>query len=375
MNWQYRMPVRVIGGRGCLLRESALIADLGKRALVVTGKNSARRCGALAHVEAALTSIGVSWVLFDEVEPNPSIETVRVAAEKAHAEQADFIIGIGGGSPLDAAKAIAVLATNTLTDDDLFAGPWPNAPLPIVAIPTTSGTGSEVTPYAILTDHVMQAKRNLSAPSLFPRLAYCDAGYTDALPADITANTGIDALSHALEGFLSVKAQPLSDALARESLAIVGDALRQLTITAPTPALRDNLMLGSTLAGMVITHTGTTALHAMGYALTIFRDIDHGRANGLLMAPYLHFVAETAPDRVNDALTAMGFRDIPALARVLNMLLGTRETLSRQEIDTYSEITAKVKNLPNTLRVPTVSDLAHLYETMMGDKEANHHDG
>jgi alcohol dehydrogenase class IV len=364
MNWQYRMPVRVIGGRGCLLRESALIADLGKRALVVTGKHSARRCGALADVEAALTSIGISWVLFDEVEPNPSIETVRRAAELARLESVDFILGIGGGSPLDAAKAIAVLATNTLTDDDLFAGPWPNAPLPIVAIPTTSGTGSEVTPYAILTDHALKMKRNLSGPALFPQLAYCDAGYTDSLPADVTNNTAVDALSHALEGFLSVKSQPMSDAIARESLAIVGDALRRLTTESPTPALRDRLMLGSTLAGMVITHTGTTALHAMGYALTIFRNVDHGRANGLLMAPYLQFVAQAAPDRMQEALDAMGFRDIPALARVLHMLLGSEIRLSAEEIRDFAAITVKVRNLPNTLRVPTESDLAELFGTL-----------
>lgn len=364
MNWQYRMPVRILGGRGCVAREGALMAELGTRALLVTGKHSARRCGALADMEAALSAAKITWALFDGVEPNPSLETVRMAAAIARQEGVDFIIGIGGGSPLDAAKAIAVLATNTLDDEPLFGGHWPNEPLPLVAIPTTSGTGSEVTPYAILTDHAQQAKRNLSAPSLFPRLAYCDAAYTDTLPANITANTAIDALSHALEGFLSVKAQPMSDALAREALAVVGDALRQLTTAEPTPALRDILMLGSTLAGMVITHTGTTALHAMGYALTVFRDIDHGRANGLLMVPYLLFVAESAPERVNDALSAMGFPDLSALACVLNMLLGKKETLSVQEIASYSGITAKVKNLPNTLRVPAESDLTRLFGTL-----------
>ena len=364
MNWQYRMPVRILGGRACLLRDGSLMAGMGRRALVVTGKSSARKCGALLDVETALTTAGISWAVFDAVEPNPSIETVRLAAELARHESVDFIIGIGGGSPLDAAKAIAVLTANTLADDDLFSGSWPNAPLPIVAIPTTSGTGSEVTPYAILTDHALRMKRNLSGPSLFPQLAYCDAGYTDSLPANVTNNTAIDALSHALEGFLCVKAQPMSSAIAREALAMVGDGLRKLTAEKPTPALRDQLMLGSTLAGMVITHTGTTALHAMGYALTIFRDIDHGRANGLLMTPYLQFVAPSAPERVQEALDAMGFRDIPALARVIHMLLGAQTILTAQEVANFAAITAKVRNLPNTLRIPTESDLAAMFGTL-----------
>ena len=364
MSWQYRMPVRVIGGRDCVSKDGSLMAELGKQALLVTGRNSARQCGALADVEAVLTSSGISWALFDEVEPNPSIETVRKAADMARLEQVDFIIGIGGGSPLDAAKAIAVLATNTLADEPLFAGAWPHAPLPIVAIPTTSGTGSEVTPYAILTDHGIKAKRNLSAPSLFPHLAFCDAGYTDALPPAITANTAIDALSHALEGYLCVKARPMSDALAREALGILGQGLRTLSTSATSSSLRDSLMLGSTLAGMVIAQTGTTALHAMGYALTLFRNIDHGRANGLLMAAYLSFVAQTHPNQAAEALSAMGFSDIRALDDVLTCLLGEKETLSSKEISDYAGITAKVKNLPNTLRVPSEDDLRRLYETL-----------
>ena len=364
MSWQYRMPVRIISGRGCVSKDGALMAELGKRALLVTGRNSARQCGALADVESALTSSGISWALFDEVEPNPSIETVRKAADMARREQVDFIIGIGGGSPLDAAKAIAVLATNTLADEPLFAGAWPHAPLPIVAIPTTSGTGSEVTPYAILTDHGIKAKRNLSAPSLFPRLAYCDAGYTDALPLAITANTAIDALSHALEGYLSVKAHPMSDALAREALGVLGEGLRLLSTSGTASSLRDSLMLGSTLAGMVIAQTGTTALHAMGYALTLFRNIDHGRANGLLMSAYLAFVAQTNPNKVAESLSAMGFPDVRALDDVLNSLLGQKETLSSKEVSDFAGITAKIKNLPNTLRVPSEDDLRRLYETL-----------
>jgi alcohol dehydrogenase class IV len=367
MNWQFNMPVQVVGGRGCLAREGARLAILGRRALLVTGRHSAIACGAQQDMETVLTGLGISWLVFNEVEPNPSIETVRKAADLAKTEKADFIIGIGGGSPLDAAKAIALLATNDLDDNALFSGVWPSPPLPIAAIPTTSGTGSEVTPYAILTDHREQAKRNLSAPSLFPRVSFCDGAYTDSLPSHITAHTAIDALSHALEGYLSVKAHPMSDALARAAMASLGKDLRQLASLgedASPPSLRDSLMIGSMQAGMVIAHTGTTALHALGYALTIHRDIDHGRANGLLMGAYLRFVSQAAPARVAEALAVMGFTDIDALEGVLTPLLGIRETLSREEIHRFAQATSSARNLPSTLRVPVLADLEDLYRTM-----------
>lgn len=367
MGWQFNMPVAVTGGRGCVMRGSARLAALGTRALLVTGRHSAVACGARQDVEAVLSGVNISSLAFDGVEPNPSIETVRTAAEFARRKNVDFIIGIGGGSPLDAAKAVALLATNSLSDEALFSGDWPNPPLPIAAIPTTSGTGSEVTPYAILTDHRLHAKRNLSAQSLFPKVSFCDGAYTDSLPPGITAHTAIDALSHALEGFLSVKATPMSDAVAREALSRIGRDLQSLAsfFGQPLPsALRDSLMLGSMQAGIVIAHTGTTALHALGYALTIHRDIDHGRANGLLMPAYLRFVTQAAPERVSEALSVMGYAGIDALEQTLHVLLGSKETLTPEEIRLFAQATASARNLPSTLRVPTASDLEDLYRAM-----------
>jgi len=363
MNWRYGMPTKVIGGRGCIRNESALMSGLGKKALIVTGRRSAKDCGALDDLTTAFSGMDISWILFDQVEPNPSIATIRTAALIASDECVDFVVGIGGGSPLDAAKAIAVATVNEVDDTALFKGSWKNAPLPIVAIPTTSGTGSEVTPYAILTDNKVHSKRNLSSPSLFPRLAYLDPSYTDNLPRHVTIHTAVDALSHALEGLMSNRSTPMTDILAREALGILGTELRALDHH-PGPESRDRLMYASMLAGMVIAHTGTTALHAMGYSLTYFKDIDHGRANGLLMPAYLAFVAETHPKQVQDALDAMGFSDLQALARTLSDLLGERETLSEQEKADFAAIASRALNLPNTLRLPSEADLAAIYNQM-----------
>ncbi len=365
MNWTFHMTTRACGGRGCLKAQGHHLAGLGRKALVVTGRNAARACGALDDVLGVLAAAGIGHAVFDGVEPNPSIDTVRRAADRARAERADLVIGIGGGSPLDAAKAVALLATNLLDDDALFAGNWANPPLPIVAVPTTSGTGSEVTQYAILTDNRMQSKRNLASPILFPTLAYCDPAYTDNLPRVVSIHTAVDALSHALEGFVSARSNPVTDPMAKEALCIIGSCLGQLASGAPDAALRDRLMLGSTLGGMVIAHTGTTALHAMGYSLTYFHNIDHGRANGLLMAPWLAFVAAHAPERVAEAIAAMGLSSLAALDNLLDALLGTKEALTEAEAVRYAGISAKAGNLPNSLRLPNREDLAGLYRTLV----------
>ncbi len=393
MNWRFHMPTQVSGGRGCVRSEFALMGGLGGKAMIVTGAASARACGALADMDFALSALGIPWTLFGQVEANPSIATIRTAARQAIKEEADFIIGIGGGSPLDAAKAIAVATANRVDDNQLFTGPWKRQPLPIVAVPTTAGTGSEVTQYAILTDDRIQSKRNLSHPAIFPRLAYLDPAYTDHLPRRITIHTAVDALSHALEGLVTNRSTPATDILAREAMGILGSELRNLfrqpgsireaggaessvsdaeradifpgTFEPPGPESRDRLMYASMLGGIVIANTGTTALHAMGYPLTYFKDIEHGCANGMLMPAYLSFVSGTHPERVKMALDAMGFPDVAALETVLAGLLGFREVLNEQEIAVFSGMTAKAPNLPNTLRLPSDADLSDMFRTLL----------
>jgi len=176
------------------------------------------------------------------------IGTGRVSAR---AQGVDFIVGIGGSSPLDAAKAIAVLVINDLTDDAHLTPPYPKLPLPIAAVPTTAGTGSEVTPYSILTNDKVQSKSNLSHEGLFPKAAFLDARYTYSLPRNVTVNTALDCLSHLAEGYLAVRATPPSQCLALQGLEMLGPALKALAADPglPAPAWRDVLLLASTTAG------------------------------------------------------------------------------------------------------------------------------
>jgi len=363
MSQAFFLPTRVFSGDDCVKTHAAALWGLGTKALIVTGRNSARATGAGADVEAALRSLGRPFVVYDAVPPNPGLKEVREAAALARSQNVDFIVGIGGGSPLDAAKAVALLTVNDLDDDAVYSPPYSRPPLPLAAVPTTAGTGSEVTPYAILTNDKLRSKSNLSHEGLFPRLAFLDARYTQSLPRTVTVNTALDALSHLVEGYLAVRATPLSRSLALQGLALLGPGLRALAADPglPSPTLRETLLLASTTAGMVIAHTGTTAGHALGYSLTYFRGIDHGRANALTMTEYLAYLRPTQAALVDRVLAALPVDGISGLKSLLDSLLGTKERLTEAEIETYSGIAVKARNMANTLVPPTQADLAALY--------------
>ena len=168
--FMYEMPTRLFFGRDCLNGAGKDLKKLGQKALIVTGRHSAKINGSQKAVTEALESAGITWVLFDQIENNPSIKTVRKATDFGKAEHVDFVIGIGGGSPMDAAKVIALLCTNDLDDKSLFTGPYVR-PLPIVTVPTTSGTGSEVTKVGVLTNPAAGTKQSVNTPLIFPVLS------------------------------------------------------------------------------------------------------------------------------------------------------------------------------------------------------------
>lgn len=367
MTEQYFMPTHVVVGEGCVRENGALLREIGQKAFVVTGAHSAKACGALDDVTAALEAAGCTWTLFDGVMANPTIACAYAGAEKARACGADFVLAIGGGSPMDAGKAIALLAKNPdLPEERLFSGQYPCGALPIVCVPTTAGTGSEVTKASILTNDRAQTKSSISHPVIFPRLSFVDGRYTWGLSLSTTINTAIDALSHAAEGMLSCKAGALSDCLAKEALARIAACFPALEQGSLTPSQRQSLLIASTEAGMVIANTGTTAVHGMGYSLTYFQHIDHGRANGLLFAAFLDWMQPKAPDRVGEVLKCLGFDTVEALRREFATLLGAPEPLSAEQAHQYAAIAVQSKNLANCLVVPDQTALEAIYRKSFG---------
>lgn len=355
----YEMPTKLYFGKDCIAACGDAMNMLGKKALLVTGRRSAKLNGSQAAVTAALEKSGIASVLFDEVEENPSVETVRKGAALGRKEHVDFVVGIGGGSPMDAAKVIALLCTNSLDDDTLFSGPY-QAPLPIVAVPTTSGTGSEVTGVSVLTNPRAGTKQSVKSPLIFPRLSFADPTFTMSVPKAVTIDTAVDALSHAVEGYMSNGSTPMSDVWAEEAMRFLGVHLADLQGEL-SYAEREDIMYGATLAGIVISQSGTTLVHGMGYPLTYYKGLSHGRANGLLLPSYMRLMEETMSDKAEKVWELLGFAGWQDFDAFMKDLMPAEITLTAEEIRRFTELTVPTRSVTATPYPVTPDIIAGIY--------------
>ncbi len=363
---QYFMPTKVVASKKCVKESAAVFLEHGKKAMIVTGKNSAKVCGALDDVTEVLESNGQSYVVFDGVVNNPTVECVYEGAEVAKAEQVDFVIAIGGGSPMDAAKVMALLALNDVPKEEIFNGVAGMNALPMIHIPTTAGTGSEVTPYAILTNPEKETKTSVSAPSLFPKNALLDERYLQNLPHNSMVHTVIDSLSHSMEGMLSVRASEITDSMAVWAISLIGKSLDKIKNDTLSQEDRKNLLVASTLGGMVIASTGTTVVHSMGYSLTYFHGADHGRANGLLLPEFLRVADKSHPEKVDRMLNALKMSSLDQFDEKVRELLGEREKLTTEQIEKYTNLAKGSKNIPNCVVPITEADIREMFANSLG---------
>ena len=301
MDCNFYMPTEIISGEGCVKAHPERFRRLGRRCLIVTSKTGAKKSGALDDCTAALDAAGIPWTVFDQITQNPRLSDCQRGGEAARAFGADFLVGIGGGSPLDAAKAIAVFAANHIPAMAVFDKNWPNRALPFALIGTTAGTGSEITPFAIMTIDETGRKQSFSREDTYAALAFCDPRYTWSLPKDFTVSTALDALSHAIEGYFGAKANLLSDAAALAAIRQIYPVLLQIeTLEAEqiTPRQREALYYGSLAAGMTLNHCSTCFCHTMGYFLTEQYGIPHGRACAVYLPAYVRRGVEHLPHKV-----------------------------------------------------------------------------
>lgn len=360
MQFKFHMPTKVYFGAGCIAQNSSELSAFGRKAFIVTGKSSARDSGALADVCTSLRKRKIEYTIFDEVENNPTLDTVKAGGMEAKRTCADFIIGIGGGSPLDAAKAIAVLAANDMEPAELFSNSFGNKPLAIIAIPTTAGAGSEVTPYSVLTRSDLQTKASFGNEDTYPRIAFLDPHYTESLPLEPTVNTAVDAFSHCMEGYLSKRQTPTTDIFAMEGIGLFGSCIEGLKSGRLRFEEREKLLYASMLGGMVIAHTGTTIVHGAGYNLTYFKGIPHGKANGYLMAEYLRFNYDFARDKIDNILRLMGLDSIDAFGALMEALLGKAPCFEESEIVQYAAITMTQRSTGFNIRPVMKTDIEEI---------------
>jgi alcohol dehydrogenase len=318
MNFNYYIPTRILFGQGQLsnLHRQALP---GRKALIVTSAGgSVKKFGYLATLEAQMAKAGVETVLFDRILPNPIKAHVMEGARLARQAGCDFVIGLGGGSSIDTAKSIAVMATNPGDYWDYINGgsgkglPVQNSPLPVVAITTTAGTGTEADPWTVITHEDSQEKIGFGYDATFPVLSVVDPDLMMSVPAGLTAYQGFDALFHSTEGYINRFANPMSDLYALKSIELIGRWLATAVREPANPEARTNIALANTLAGMVESTSGCTSEHSLEHALSaVHPDLPHGA--GLIMlseAYYTHFARSGACDlRMVEMARALGCTD------------------------------------------------------------------
>ena len=340
----FYLPTKIYSERDCVRKYGQEWAALGKKALIVTGKSSAKN-GALEDVTAALKEQQVAYCIFDETEENPSIEMVMKVRDLGIAEQVDFVIGIGGGSPMDAAKAIALMIYHRDKDAAFLYQKGDDSALPVVEVPTTCGTGSEATPYAILTIHAQRTKASLPH-RIYPAYALVDGKYLMSAGRSILVNTAVDALGHFIESYLNTNATDYSRMLCEYGMNIWSSAKNVLIGASITVEECDRLMCASTLAGMAISHTGTALPHGLSYYLTYENQVPHGKAVGYFLPGYL---AQAGPMMRRKVLTLIGFPDTQYFASFMHKLIGkmdAEDTLIDAAITGILANEAKLKNVP-----------------------------
>ncbi|MCD6313209.1 MAG: iron-containing alcohol dehydrogenase [Thaumarchaeota archaeon] len=316
-------PRRLIFGEGSIDRLPEVLRDLGLkgRVMLVTGRRFARESGYLDRLRSLLTSHGMNVIVFDKVEPNPSVETIEEGGRLARGKRVDFVVSFGGGSAMDAAKGIAILAAQGGSLRDYYYPTEVKEPvLPIIAVPTTCGTGSEVTKYAVFSENLR--KNVVASDRIVPAAAILDPQVLKHLPARILAHTAMDALAHALEAYFHVQADPLSETFSIRALELILKNFKQAYDGEMTR--RRRLFYASMLAGFAINLTGTVIPHGLGYYLTERFKIPHGLATALFLSEFIGFAAEKLPERVVELAEELGFEVLNAeeAARMLTTRIG-----------------------------------------------------
>ncbi len=300
---------KIISGNNCVIDNKNIFASFGKKCVIVTSKTSAIKSGALQDVKFALDSLNIEYTIFDKITENPLVSTVIEGGAVAREFGAEFVIGIGGGSPLDASKAVAICALNPDFDiDGLYNRAIPAKALPVILIGTTSGTGSEVTGVSVLTNDNNMQKKSISGPDCYGAVCLCDAKYTHSMNYDITVSTALDAFAHAVEGYFSGRFNSLANLYAEKAIPMLYKGLKALNESnnEPFDELREQLFVGSLYAGLELNVCGAAFPHTVGYVLTEEFGVPHGKACTAFMPLLLMKAKKEKAERFHQFLRLVG---------------------------------------------------------------------
>lgn len=301
------IPSLNLMGADCLATAISTVQSYGfKRALIVTDA-VLNKLGVAAHVAGLLAEVGITATIFDGTQPNPTVGNVEAGLALLKAKGCDCVVSLGGGSPHDCAKGIALCATNGGSIRDYEGVDKSAKPqLPLIAINTTAGTASEMTRFCIITDEARHVKMAIVDRHVTPILSVNDPVLMLGKPSGLTAATGMDALTHAVEAYVSIAATPITDACALQAVKLVAANLRKAVANGKDLAARDQMAYAQFLAGMAFNNASLGFVHAMAHQLGGFYDLPHGVCNAILLPHVESFNAEVAAARLGDVATAMG---------------------------------------------------------------------
>jgi alcohol dehydrogenase class IV len=380
----FRLPRLLVGpGARARLGEAARELEVSRPLLVTDAFHAGN--GVADELASTLRAGGLDPVIFADTVPDPSASSVDAGVAAALAARADAVIGIGGGSPIDTAKAIALLAVSGGTMRQYKAPvSTVGGALPIIAVPTTAGSGSEATQFTVITDDENAEKMLCAGPAFLPRVAVVDVELTLTMPPRLTADTGIDALTHAVEAYVSRKATPLSDTFALRAMSLVAGSLEAAYADGSDRRAREDMMLASLFAGTAFSNASVALVHGMSRPIGARFGIAHGLSNALLFATVTRFSLAGAPGRYADCARALGLPvaglDDPAagtaladelerLAAVLDVpplsALGVTAEAWEAAIPTMAEQAIASGSPANNPVEPTVEEIAGIYRGIL----------
>ena len=374
-----------IGG-GALSELPGVLARLGlARPLIVTDPYIAG-CGILERATALLDGAGVPWSVFSETVPDPTTDAIAIGVTRLASGDFDSLVAVGGGSSIDTAKGMSVLFANGgQMRDYKVPNDIPRAGLPVVAIPTTAGTGSEVTRFTVVSDTETDEKMLIAGLACCPSAAIVDFELTLSMPLRLTADTGIDSLTHAIEAYVSRRASPFTDGLARHAMGLIARNIRTACAEPGNRAAREAMMLGATKAGMAFSNASVALVHGMSRPIGAFFHVPHGLSNAMLLPEITAFSAPAALERYADCARAMGVAEEGegsqgAVARLLDELRRLNADLKVPSPKAYGIERARYDELlpvmagqalasgspANNPRVPTSDEIIELCRRVYG---------
>jgi alcohol dehydrogenase class IV len=376
------MPRLLYIGAGAVAEIAAVLDRLGVKTPLIVTDGFMVSSGTLPKVTDRLDRAGLAWQVFSETVPDPTDTVVEAGVQALKAGPYDCLVALGGGSPIDTAKAISVLAANGgKMRDYKVPNEIPKPGLPVVAIPTTAGTGSEVTRFTVITDTERDEKMLIMGLACCPAAAIVDYELTFSMPWRLTADTGIDSLTHAIEAYVSKRASPFTDGVAKSAMALIAKHIRTACHEPQNARAREAMMLGATQAGMAFSNSSVCLVHGMSRPIGAFFHVPHGLSNAMLLPEITAFSAPAALERYADCAKAMGVAaegegNQSAVARLIDELRALNADLKVPSPRDYGIDARRYAELMPTMasqalasgspgnnpRVPTQDEIIELYK-------------